>query len=130
VLDDDQAPDKKSVRRLVLCSGKVYYDLLAQKDRRKITQVAILRLEQFYPYPDSALAGLLNVYERAEDLVWVQEEPLNTGAWNFIRPLLANMLRPGMKLTRIGRPESSSPSTGSLKTHRQQQAELVRSAFE
>jgi multifunctional 2-oxoglutarate metabolism enzyme len=130
VLDDVLAADRRSIRRVILCSGKVYYDLLAERDRRKSPDVAILRLEQYYPYPDATLAGLLNAYDRAEDLVWVQEEPLNMGAWNFIRPRLANTLRSGLDLKHVGRAESSSPATGSLKTHRQQQTALVNSAFE
>jgi 2-oxoglutarate dehydrogenase E1 component len=130
VLDDAQAQDRKSVRKLILCSGKIYYELLAERDRRKNRQAAILRLEQYYPFPGPALAGLLGSYDRAETLVWVQEEPLNMGAWNFIRPHLSAALRQGMGLKHVGRAESSSPSTGSLRAHRQQQAALLNAALD
>jgi 2-oxoglutarate dehydrogenase E1 component len=130
VLDDTQIADKRSVRRVILCSGKVYYDLLAERDRRKSPHIAIVRLEQLYPFPEIALAQTVASYERAEQVFWVQEEAQNMGAWNFVQQRLAPALAAAHSLRYVGRPESASPATGSLKTHRQQQAALVNAAFE
>ena len=120
--------DDKKIRRVVICSGKVYYDLLAAREERKINDVAIIRLEQFYPFPDKILARELARYPKA-DVVWAQEEPQNMGGWTFVDRRIENALtgidhrakRPGY----IGRPESASTATGSLKRHNKEQAEII-----
>jgi len=130
VLDDKQIPDKESVRRVLLCSGKVHYDLLAEKERLQRHDVAILRVEQFYPYPEWSLMNVIGSYSRAKEICWVQEEPQNMGAWKYLRLRLAQTLPFGRAVRCISRPESASPATGSLKAHRKEQAALVASAFE
>jgi len=130
VLDDVQVADKQSVRRVLLCCGKVYYDLLAERERRKSPHIAIVRMEQLYPFPESAIGRVVGSYERAEQVYWVQEEPQNMGAWNYIQPRLLPALAAAHSLRYVGRAESASPATGSLKMHRQQQAALVVAAFE
>ena len=126
ILDDPAPP--RSARRVVLCSGKVYYDLAAAREEAGVTDTAILRVEQLYPLHEDRLRALLAGYGPVEDLCWVQEEPKNRGAWTFIAPRLAALL-PGRAIRYAGRPESASPATGSLRFHRETQAALVRDAL-
>ncbi|MFH1531281.1 MAG: 2-oxoglutarate dehydrogenase E1 component [Pseudomonadota bacterium] len=126
ILDDPDPP--ASVRRVVLCSGKVYYDLVAAREAAGVADAAILRVEQLYPLHGERLQALLEAYGSAEDVCWVQEEPRNRGAWTFIAPRLAALL-PGRTLRYAGRPASASPATGSPRVHRDTQAALVREAL-
>ncbi len=125
-IDTIAPPDE--VRRVVLCSGKVYYDLLAERRAHAINDVAILRLEQLYPFPEVTLGRLLAPYHRA-DVVWCQEEPENMGAWNFVDRRLENVLRRlDSRVTRpsyVGRDAAASPATGSARAHAREQARLV-----
>ena len=128
---DAIGPEAK-VRRVVLCSGKVYYDLLAERRERQLQDVAILRLEQVYPFPDEELGAALAAYRNAE-IVWCQEEPENAGAWSFVdRRIEAVLRRLGLKATRpdyAGRIAAASPATGLARTHASEQALLVRRAL-
>jgi 2-oxoglutarate dehydrogenase E1 component len=129
--DTKLAADGK-VRRVVLCSGKVYYDLLEERDARGIDDVYLLRVEQFYPFPALSLVKELERFPNA-DFVWCQEEPKNQGAWSFMEPNLEWVLtRIGAKHSRAtyaGRPSSASPATGLASAHKQQQAALVNEAL-
>lgn len=135
VLDEDAAPlgtcriDPQHVSRLLLCSGKVYYDLLPEREKARRADVAIIRVEQLYPFPDEQVARILARYKHATDVVWVQEEPRNMGAWGFMLDRLPALLRPHQSLRYVGRDEQASPATGSQKIHQQEQAELVARAF-
>lgn len=128
---DEKAPDKE-IRRVVLCSGKVYYDLYEERATRGNKDITFLRLEQLYPFPGEELIDELSRFKGAE-IVWAQEEPYNMGAWSFINERLEEvMARIGTKQTRpiyVGRPEAASPATGSLKRHREEQAKLVNEAL-
>ena len=125
------APDGE-VRRVVLCSGKVYYDLAEERDRRGSDDVALLRLEQLYPFPAVSLAKELARYPRAE-VVWCQEEPRNMGAWSFvdrrIEEVLAKLGGPSRRPRYVGRDEAASPATGLHARHVRQQAKLVEDAL-
>jgi 2-oxoglutarate dehydrogenase E1 component len=125
--------EDKKIRRVVICSGKVYYDLVAARDERKLTDVAIVRLEQFYPYPSKYLATEFARYAKASDIVWCQEEPQNMGAWTFLdRRLEETLAAAGHRVTRatyVGRPAAAATATGSLKRHNKEQAELVDKAL-
>lgn len=123
VIDDTLEPS--AVRRVVLCSGKVYFDLLAQRTKENITDVALVRLEQFYPWPGKVLGEILARYPKAE-IVWAQEEPQNMGGWFFVEPRLFDMGRPAGF---IGRDPAASPASGSHHVHEHEQADLVRAAF-
>jgi 2-oxoglutarate dehydrogenase E1 component len=125
VIDDPTAPER--VRRVVLCSGKVYYDLLAYRQETKTTDVAILRLEQFYPWPGEMLRTIANRYRSATEWVWVQEESQNMGGWTFVAPRLAETLN--VSFGYVGRDASASPATGSHHVHEHEQAELVKAAI-
>ena len=122
VLSDAGPPEQ--VRRLVLCSGKVYYDLLKERGEG----VGLARVEQLYPLGAPRLRQEIERYPRLEELVWAQEEPKNRGAWSFIQPRLQAIF-PRLPLRYAGRPASASPATGSLKQHRSEQAALVRLAL-
>ncbi|PYU95582.1 MAG: multifunctional oxoglutarate decarboxylase/oxoglutarate dehydrogenase thiamine pyrophosphate-binding subunit/dihydrolipoyllysine-residue succinyltransferase subunit [Acidobacteria bacterium] len=130
VLDDPYVQDKDSVRRVLLCSGKIYYDLLLERERRNSAHIAIARVEQFHPFPEWNIANTLASYTRAKEIFWVQEEPQNMGAWPFLRHLIPQTLPVGRALRYVGRPESASPAAGSLKVHRQEQSAVVNAAFE
>jgi 2-oxoglutarate dehydrogenase complex dehydrogenase (E1) component-like enzyme len=130
VIDDPYIENKAEVRRLLLCCGKVYYDLLLERERRKISDIAIIRVEQLYPYPDWNISQALENYPRSAEAAWVQEEPQNMGGWNFVRPRLQESASFGREFRYVGRVACSSSSTGSLKTHRMEQAAVLNTAFE
>jgi 2-oxoglutarate dehydrogenase E1 component len=124
---DDIAPAK--VTRVVICSGKVYYDLLTQRREQKANHIAILRVEQLYPFPHDALQKALKQYKNVKDVVWCQEEPENQGAWYTTRHRLEACLTKGQVLHYAGRPAAASPAAGYMKLHEKQQAELVNQAL-
>ncbi len=122
ILDD--VIDAKSVKRLVFCSGKLYYDLLEKREKTNQTEVALVRLEQLYPFPRKQFNAILKKYNAAKEIVWAQEEPENMGAYNYLLRILKDI-----KFTNISRAESASPATGSHKTHDKEQTELVERVF-
>jgi 2-oxoglutarate dehydrogenase E1 component len=131
VLDDTEASARaKSVRRLVLCSGKVYVDLVGHERRASAKEVAICRVEQLYPFPNVALGEVLSRYPSLTEVAWVQEEPSNMGAWEFMRPRLEELLADRCGLRYIGRARNSSPSEGSSAWHQVNQKVLVELAFD
>jgi len=121
----DPAPGK--AKRALLCSGKIYYDLIAAREAKKRDDVAIIRFEQLYPLSDALLAETVKPYQNAE-LVWVQEEPFNMGAWYHVRARWPEVVGRG-RLIPVARPESASPATGSEKSHKYEQQLLVEQAF-
>jgi 2-oxoglutarate dehydrogenase E1 component len=130
VIDDREALARAGdVRRLVLCSGKVAIDLLTSPHREKTPSVAICRVEQLYPLPITEIVSTIDGYPKVEEIVWVQEEPENMGAWDYVRPLLEGLVG-GARLSVLARPRSSSPAEGSAARHAQNQARLVAQAFE
>ena len=131
VLDDDDAARRvKGVRRLVLCSGKVYVDLITSERRKTASDVAICRVEQLYPFPGVALREVFSRYTAVRDVVWLQEEPENMGAWEFIRPMLEETIGDRWPLRYVGRARSSSPSEGSAAWHQLNQKVLIEQAFD
>jgi 2-oxoglutarate dehydrogenase E1 component len=131
VLDDAEAASRaKSVRRLVLCSGKVYVDLISHERRAGAKDVAICRVEQLYPFPNVALREVLGRYPSLREVAWVQEEPSNMGAWEFMWPRLEELLGDRCGLRYIGRARNSSPSEGSSAWHQVNQKVLVELAFD
>ena len=125
----DESIDAKQVTRLVMCSGKVYYDLVKQRAEKKIGDVAIIRLEQLYPFPHKALTAELKKYPKLEDVVWCQDEPQNQGAWFFVQHNILENMSDGMKLGYAGRPASASPACGYAHLHQEQQKSLLNAAF-
>ncbi|HYO77639.1 MAG TPA: multifunctional oxoglutarate decarboxylase/oxoglutarate dehydrogenase thiamine pyrophosphate-binding subunit/dihydrolipoyllysine-residue succinyltransferase subunit [Thermoanaerobaculia bacterium] len=115
-------------KRVIIASGKVYYDLRQARDKAN-ANVAILRLEQFYPFPQQMIVDALKAYPNATEIVWVQEEPRNMGAWPFTHERLAALLGPNQQLHYVGRPVAAAPATGSHHRHEQQQKALVEKAI-
>jgi len=124
---DDINP--KDVKRVVMCSGKVYYDLLDQRRKNEQTDVAIVRLEQLYPFPQEECAKVVAQYSHVTDWVWCQEEPQNQGAWYCSQHHFWQAIPDGAKLTYAGREASSSPAVGYVSVHNQQQKALVEDAL-
>ena len=124
---DDVDPAK--VRHVLLCSGKIYYELLAKRRAKNRYDFAIIRVEQLYPFPGPELNEILRPYASAKELVWVQEEPKNQGAWDFVKPRIPAMLDKDWDLHYIGRESSSAPAVGSAKLHGIQQRDLVSRAI-
>ncbi|MEW6313388.1 MAG: 2-oxoglutarate dehydrogenase E1 component [Pseudomonadota bacterium] len=120
----------KKVRRIVVCSGKVYYDLIAERNKRDARDIAILRLEQIYPFPHQAFEAEVKRYAKAGEVVWCQEEPGNQGAWHRIQHYLLRHMRPEQKLWYALRPSSASPAVGYAALHQAQLKELIAAAFD
>jgi 2-oxoglutarate dehydrogenase E1 component len=119
-----------ATRRVVFCSGKVYYDLLESRQVHGIGDIALIRIEQLYPFPVEEYAAVIEQYEHVEDVVWCQEEPQNQGAWYQIRHRLQEPLREHQSLYYAGRPASAAPASGIFKVHLQQQQALVEAALD
>jgi 2-oxoglutarate dehydrogenase E1 component len=133
VIDDEERRGKaRDVRRLVLCTGKVYVDLVSSPQRADAASagVALVRVEQLYPFPTEDLAPIVKAYPNLQEVVWLQEEPQNMGYWDFAAPLLTEMLAGRVPLRYIGRPRSASPSEGSSAWHAINQRLIVEQAFQ
>ena len=132
LLDEtDEASTREKVTRLVLCTGKVYYDLLEKRREEGIEDVAIVRVEQLYPFPEKEIKAILAKYSKANDVVWAQEEPRNQGSWFFMlsRRHLAGCIGKRHTLHYAGREYSASPAVGYLNVHLEEQRALVASAL-
>ncbi|WP_150538472.1 2-oxoglutarate dehydrogenase E1 component [Actinobacillus vicugnae] len=125
----DSNINPKKVKRVVMCSGKVYYDLLEQRRQNEQTDVAIIRIEQLYPFPYEEMKKMLAPYTHVKDFVWCQEEPLNQGAWYCSKHNFEASIPEKAKLTYAGRPASASPAVGYTSLHNQQQKQLVAEAL-
>ncbi|MEV0698157.1 multifunctional oxoglutarate decarboxylase/oxoglutarate dehydrogenase thiamine pyrophosphate-binding subunit/dihydrolipoyllysine-residue succinyltransferase subunit [Saccharopolyspora sp. NPDC050389] len=130
VIDDPAQPDPAGVRNVVLCTGKLYYELAAHREKQGITDTAIVRLEQLYPLPHRKLGALFERYPNATSIRWTQEEPANQGAWPFLGLALPELFPQLVgKLQRVSRRPMAAPATGMAKVHEVEQAEVVRNAF-
>jgi 2-oxoglutarate dehydrogenase E1 component len=128
VLSEPSA-DPGAVRRLVLCAGKIYYDLAGHELRAQAPWAAVGRLEQLYPFPVAAAAELVRSYPHLEEIVWTQEEPQNMGAWRAIRHRLEEARPEGVRLRYVGRPWRASPSEGYPTAHLKEQDRIAREAL-
>jgi 2-oxoglutarate dehydrogenase E1 component len=120
---------KKGCKRIILCSGKIYYELLEERRTQKIDNIALVRIEQLHPFPDLELRKLLRSYSDTEDIIWCQEEPRNQGAWYQIRHHIENCLSNGQQLSHTGRGPSAASAVGYYKLFLKQQRKLVLSAL-
>jgi 2-oxoglutarate dehydrogenase E1 component len=127
ILPAPEVTPTEKVERVILCSGKVYYDLLNYRQEKKITNAQIVRLEQLYPLAEDKLHALLEAYDRATKFIWCQEESQNMGAWTFIEPRLRSLL--GKTILYAGRNASASPAVGALAIHKREQACVIEEAF-
>jgi len=121
--------ERGGVRRILLCSGKIYYELLAARRERALDWVALVRVEQLYPFPAKELEAVFAAYPEARQVYWVQEEPWNMGAWHVMYRRLRRVLPEDRSLNYAGRPEAASPATGSFKLHLAEERDLVNYAF-
>jgi 2-oxoglutarate dehydrogenase E1 component len=129
LIDDEEITDRSAVKRVVLCSGKVFYDLTEARKKTENRSVAIVRLEQLYPFPLKSIRNTLAKYPNASELVWAQEEPQNMGGWTFVQERLENLLSDCKRPRYVGRAASASPATGSYSIHQKEQAELIKEAL-
>jgi 2-oxoglutarate dehydrogenase complex dehydrogenase (E1) component-like enzyme len=135
------AVDPAAVQRVLLCSGKVAFDAMARRDDLAVEKpglpapgvapraVAVVRVEQLYPWPEEAIDAVLRRYPAAREVVWIQEEPENMGAWSFAHGRLHRLLRDRFTLTHVSRSESASPATGSAALHHLEHEDLLARAF-
>jgi 2-oxoglutarate dehydrogenase E1 component len=130
LLIGDKSVDDDKVRRAVFCSGKVYFDLLETRQIHEIKDVALIRIEQLYPFPVDEYAAIINQYAGVRDIVWCQEEPQNQGAWYQIRHRLQEALGDEQTLYYAGRSSAAAPASGIFKLHLQQQQALVEAALD
>jgi len=132
VIDEIDELDKTQVTRLLICSGKVYYDLLESRRKHKLANIAIVRLEQLFPFPMARMKAIIEDYPNAKDVVWVQEEPKNQGSWYYMqsRGTMIGCLSERHKLDYVGRFYSASPAVGYMSKHLQQQKDLVCDALQ
>ena len=121
--------DAQKVRRVIACSGKVYYDLIKARAERKNGDVAVIRVEQLYPFPHKAFAVEMKKYPNATEVVWCQDEPQNQGAWFFVQHYIHENMVDGQKLGYAGRPASASPAVGYAHLHQEQQKSLLEQAY-
>jgi 2-oxoglutarate dehydrogenase E1 component len=129
LIPEVETQKEKKVKKVILCSGKVYYDLLESRSEQSLEDITIIRIEQLYPFPEKALEKLLKSYSEAKQVVWCQEEPKNQGAWFFVQPYLLNCLANGQNLSYVGRAAAASTAAGNAKLHNQQQQALVDEAL-
>jgi 2-oxoglutarate dehydrogenase complex dehydrogenase (E1) component-like enzyme len=129
VLDDPGVADPSAVRRVILATGKVALDVMGQRTKESVDEVAILRVEQLHPWPADQIADLLARYERAEEVVWLQEEPLNMGAWAYVRDRVRALVGNDFHFRKITRVASGSPATGSHAMHELEQEDLLARAL-
>jgi 2-oxoglutarate dehydrogenase E1 component len=123
---DDASSNAEKIKKVVVCSGKIYYELLEQKEKNQVDSIAIVRLEQIYPLPVAQLESLKSKYKKATEWIWAQEEPINMGAWSYLLRVATNVI--SFKV--IARSESASPATGSYKAHEREQKELISKIFQ
>ena len=126
---DDPNPDRERIERLVLCQGKIYYDVVGHEQRENASRVAVARIEQLYPFPTERARAVLAGYPNLREVVWAQEEPQNMGAWRAIRHRLEETKPEGVPLLYIGRPWRASPSEGYPTAHLREQDRIVRAAL-
>jgi 2-oxoglutarate dehydrogenase E1 component len=129
VLDDARAPSPSPATRLLFCSGKIFYALDAAREESGRSDIAIVRVEQLYPFPDDELHAIAARHPAARDVAWVQEEPANQGAWTFVRPRLAGVLGEGRTLRYIGRDEAASPASGNHTIHQAEEKAILEQAL-
>ncbi len=129
VLDDGRCVERAKVKRIVLCSGKLFYDIDAGREDAHDERVAIVRLEQFYPFPASRLRELFDSYPNATELIWAQEEPQNMGGWFFVEDRLRAIMPERLSLRYVGRTPSASPATGSYAIHELEQKDIVSNSL-
>lgn len=127
ILDDPKPP--KKAKRMVFCSGRIFYDLLAERNKTATDDMAIIRIEQLYPLDVESIKTILEKYKGFNEFYWVQDEPSNMGAWDFLRPIFRHLLPKGMETIYVGRARSASPAAGSHALHKKEHAAIINALF-
>jgi 2-oxoglutarate dehydrogenase E1 component len=127
ILGSPEVGPANKMKRVILCSGKVYYDLINYRSEKKIDDAAIIRIEQLYPLHEKKLKSMVGAFPKKAQIVWCQEEPENMGGWTFMEPRLRKMFE--REIAYAGRDASASPAVGSLALHKREQACVVKDAF-
>jgi 2-oxoglutarate dehydrogenase E1 component len=130
IIPETESVDRKKTRRIVFCSGKVYFDLVEAREVNNIRDIAIIRIEQLYPFPIVQYADIVEEYRHVEEIVWCQEEPQNQGAWYQVKHRLQEPLADHQQLYYAGRTSAAAPASGIFKVHLQQQHALVEAALD
>jgi len=130
VMDDPANFPAANVKRVLLCSGKIYFALESARQKAMIDDTAIVRVEQPYPFPTRELTNIFAKYKEAREICWVQEEPKNRGCWSFMEPRVRELLPSGATLTYFGRKEAASPATGSHHMHEVEEQEILTQALD
>jgi len=127
---DDVTADAKSIKKVVFCTGKIFYDLIETKTKESFNDIAIVRIEQLYPFPAKQISAILTKYKATTEFVWVQEEPENMGAWAYMFMAFRNAKLPdGKELKYVGRKAAASPATGYSKLHVEQEKSILSQVF-
>jgi 2-oxoglutarate dehydrogenase complex dehydrogenase (E1) component-like enzyme len=121
VFDDPAVTDRDAVKRLVFCTGKIYYDLLPVR----APHIALVRIEELYPWPGNSVAGIVDLYPNVEEVVWAQEEPKNMGAWSYAAPRLRVSTGNALMMRYVGRPDRASPAEGYAEAHKREQDRII-----
>jgi len=129
VIDDQRIKDPKSVKRVVFCTGKIFYEMLEATSTAGEGEVALVRVEQLYPFPAKKIEAIIARYKNASDAIWAQEEPQNMGAWTFVRPHLESLMPDAKRLRYVGRRDSGTTAEGSTKAHTTEQARIINEAI-
>ena len=130
IIDDADVQNPSDIKRILMCTGKIYWDLLAEKEKQNADNVAIVRMEQIYPVDHNLLTHVISKYPNASDVYWVQEEPKNMGVWSFIKDHITDHLAKNQKLSFVGRKASPSTATGSYRVHVNEQNEIMNQSFD
>lgn len=130
VIDDSSIKDANQVKKVIFCSGKIFITLSTERETQKISNVAIVRVEELYPFPEMEIRNILKKYSKATQYIWAQEEPQNMGAWSFISPRILKVLGEGRELIFVGREEAASPAVGSHKVHELEEKDILKNAFQ
>jgi 2-oxoglutarate dehydrogenase complex dehydrogenase (E1) component-like enzyme len=130
VIDDSEVKEASQVKKIIFCSGKIFITLSTEREAQKISNVAIVRVEELYPFPEVEIKNILKKYSKATQFIWAQEEPQNMGAWSFISPKILKVLGEGRSLMFVGREEAASPAVGSHKMHELEEKEILKNAFQ
>ncbi|MCX7999267.1 MAG: 2-oxoglutarate dehydrogenase E1 component, partial [Leptospiraceae bacterium] len=128
ITDTKVEPNK--VKKIIFCTGKIYYDLLEARNKQNKMEIALIRLEQLYPFPSEKVKHVFQTFKAAKNYTWVQEEPQNQGAWLYVRDEFDNLLGKCGSISYVGRKRSASPAVGQLKAHLKEQEEVVKTALE
>jgi 2-oxoglutarate dehydrogenase E1 component len=129
IADGEADQHKEQITRLILCSGKVYVDLAGHEQREAHPEIALVRVEQLYPFPADKVAKIVEGYPNLAEVIWLQEEPKNMGAWEYLQPRLLELIGGRYPLRYVGRPRRSSPAEGSSAWHMINQAAIIEQAF-